>query len=85
MHTRTLDLVNLLKKRSFFLFGPRTTGKSTLIESSLKNAIVYDLLKPETFRRASGRRYLDFLSRYVSPYAPVSKSRGLLGLIGIQR
>jgi len=30
MHlTRTLDLLVLLKKKLFFLFGPRATGKST--------------------------------------------------------
>ena len=31
---RILDLPALLKKKSFFLFGPRATGKSTLIRNS---------------------------------------------------
>src|SRR3990167_6125953 len=35
MYTRTLDIANLLKNRSYFLFGPRGVGKSTLIERSL--------------------------------------------------
>ncbi|MBF0316066.1 MAG: ATP-binding protein [Oligoflexia bacterium] len=33
---RTLNIKALLEKKSFFLFGPRLTGKTTLIKSSLK-------------------------------------------------
>ncbi|HXW52514.1 MAG TPA: AAA family ATPase [Myxococcota bacterium] len=51
MYRRVLDLGNLLKMRSFFLFGPRGTGKSTLIKETLKEAKVYNLLDPETFQR----------------------------------
>ena len=51
MYIRTLDLHNLLKKKSFFLFGPRSTGKSTLIASQLKTAKVFDLLDSNVFRR----------------------------------
>jgi AAA+ ATPase superfamily predicted ATPase len=29
---RILNLPNLLSRKSFFLFGPRATGKSTLIK-----------------------------------------------------
>jgi len=36
--------------QSFFLFGPRGTGKSTLIRSLYKEAIWVDLLKPEILR-----------------------------------
>ena len=32
---RTLDLNKLLKKKSHFLFGPRSTGKSTLIKDQI--------------------------------------------------
>ena len=42
---RLLHLPALLKKKSFFLFGPRSTGKSFLIEHQLtKNTQVFDLL-----------------------------------------
>ena len=41
-------------KQSFFLFGPRGTGKSTLIRNHFKNALWIDLLKPELLRRFSG-------------------------------
>ncbi len=35
---------------SFFLFGPRGTGKSTLVKGRFKEALYVDLLEPETFR-----------------------------------
>ena len=41
---RTLDLSSLLEKKSHFLFGPRQTGKSSLIRHTLSGVRVYDLL-----------------------------------------
>lgn len=35
---------------SFFLFGPRGTGKSTLAKERFKESLYVDLLDPETFR-----------------------------------
>jgi len=35
---------------SYFLFGPRGTGKSTLLRSQYPGALVVDLLDPETYR-----------------------------------
>ncbi len=43
-YSRVLDLGKLLKKNSFFLFGPRATGKSFLIKHALKPQKYYDLL-----------------------------------------
>lgn len=51
MYQRILDLPNLLKKRSYFLLGPRGTGKSTLIEQTLPQAKIYDLLDATIFQR----------------------------------
>lgn len=51
MYKRTLNLPNLLENRSYFLFGPRGTGKSTLIEQTLPNAKIYDLLDAHEFQR----------------------------------
>ena len=51
MYKRSLNLSKILKKRSFFLFGPRATGKSTLIDHDLKGSKVYDLLDPKVFER----------------------------------
>ncbi len=50
---RTLDLPSLLKKKSFFLFGPRATGKSTLIRDSFldKEIIMINLLRGEHYMR----------------------------------
>ncbi|HEU64948.1 MAG: hypothetical protein KR126chlam4_00584 [Candidatus Anoxychlamydiales bacterium] len=39
-----------IPKQSFFLFGPRGTGKSTYLKKHFKNAIWIDLLKPEDLR-----------------------------------
>ncbi len=50
MYKRILDLTSLLKKKSFFLFGPRGTGKTTLIQHSLPDATVIDLLEIKTYR-----------------------------------
>ena len=41
---RTLDLNNLLKRKSFFLFGPRSTGKSTLLRHQLPQVQHINLL-----------------------------------------
>lgn len=41
---RHLDIFGLLEKRSFFLLGPRQTGKTSLIHHILPDTIFYDLL-----------------------------------------
>ncbi|MBN2319137.1 MAG: ATP-binding protein [Acidobacteria bacterium] len=50
IYSRILDLTKLLKKKSFFLFGPRGTGKTTLIRNTLPDAYVIDLLEIQTYR-----------------------------------
>jgi predicted AAA+ superfamily ATPase len=40
---------------SYFLFGPRGTGKSTWVENVLGDAVKIDLLDPEIFRAYSAR------------------------------
>jgi predicted AAA+ superfamily ATPase len=43
-------------RQSFFLFGPRGTGKSTWIKEHYgDNAIIIDLLKPKVFRHFSAK------------------------------
>ena len=46
---RILNLPSLVEKKSYFLFGPRQTGKSFLIHHSFKGVKVYDLLDTQTF------------------------------------
>ncbi|MBU2437107.1 MAG: AAA family ATPase [Candidatus Omnitrophica bacterium] len=42
-------------RESFFLFGPRGTGKSTWLRATMKDAIWIDLLEPDIFRYYSAR------------------------------
>ncbi len=42
-------------KQSFFLFGPRGTGKSTWLKQQYPDAAMVDLLAPEVFRAFSAR------------------------------
>ena len=41
--------------RSFFLFGPRGTGKSTWLHRALPDALVVDLLQPDVARELTAR------------------------------
>lgn len=55
-YLRILDLNKLLKDKSFFLFGPRATGKSTLIHTQLGDeALILDLLRNNLLMRLSDR------------------------------
>jgi uncharacterized protein len=51
MYKRKLDIKKLLEKKSHFLFGPRSTGKSTLIKATLPNVKVYNLLQATVYQR----------------------------------
>ena len=51
MYRRALDLRALAEHRSVFLFGPRQTGKSTLVRHTFPDAAVYDLLEADTFHQ----------------------------------
>jgi predicted AAA+ superfamily ATPase len=44
------DLPALVAERSFFLLGPRQTGKSTLSRASFPDALFLDLLDAQTCR-----------------------------------
>ncbi len=53
-YQRILNLPKLLKNKSFFLFGPRSTGKTYLIRKQLnEKGILIDLLKTELYLRLS--------------------------------
>jgi predicted AAA+ superfamily ATPase len=55
VYERFLDLRKLLAQRSLFLFGPRQTGKSTLVRRTFPEAAYFDLLEADTFRELSAR------------------------------
>ncbi len=44
-----------IPEQSFFLFGPRGTGKSTWLRHVLPDAVFVDLLKPEVYRELQAR------------------------------
>ncbi len=46
---RLLKLPKLLEKKSYFLLGPRQTGKTFLIQQTLKGSRVYDLLDTSVY------------------------------------
>ncbi len=50
---RILDLKSLLAKKSYFLLGPRQTGKSFLIRENLNDVKVYNLLLRKDFQKLS--------------------------------
>lgn len=53
---RKLNLLELLKKKSFFLLGPRGTGKTTLIRQQLSGqATLIDLLQGDIALRLAAR------------------------------
>lgn len=46
---RKLNLLKVLKNKSYFLFGPRQTGKTFLINNTLKGYRYYNLLKTDVY------------------------------------
>ncbi len=69
---RRLNLAKLLQKKSFFLLGPRSTGKSTLIHQQLAGqATLIDLLEGDHYLRLSTRpQELEALAR-AEPRHPI--------------
>ncbi len=62
---RILDLSRTLQKKSCFLFGPRQTGKTSLIEHALPESRKIDLLDEEIYLRLS--QYPNRLEEYLKP------------------
>ena len=68
MYRRILDLREIVRHKSVFLFGPRQTGKSTLVRQAFPDAAVYDLLEADTFRELTARP--EYLRHTLSPRQP---------------
>lgn len=49
MYKRALNLQDLIKKANYFLFGPRATGKSSLIKEQFRKSLVFDLLDADVY------------------------------------
>ncbi len=50
-----VDLKALLKKKSYFLLGPRQTGKSSLLQHQFPSAKIYNLLDNDLFLEFNSR------------------------------
>jgi len=50
---RQLDLLKILQKKSYFLFGPRQTGKTSLIKHTLNKYRYYNLLQTDVYLKLS--------------------------------
>jgi len=48
-YSRILDLASLAEKKSLFLFGPRSTGKTTLLKAQFPENAIINLLKSNVF------------------------------------
>lgn len=55
MYHRSLDIRAQAAEGSTFLFGPRQTGKTTLLRQQLPDAIVYDLNESDVYRALVSR------------------------------
>jgi predicted AAA+ superfamily ATPase len=49
--SRSLNMAQILKSKSCFLFGPRQTGKTSLILQQFPNAKIIDLLLSDNYRK----------------------------------
>ncbi len=49
MYQRTLELDQLVSRKSFFLFGPRSTGKTTLLHTQFPDLGIINLLSSATY------------------------------------
>ena len=56
-------IISYPESTSFFLFGPRSTGKSTWVQSQFPSALFVDLLKASTYNSLTAQ--LDRLGRMV--------------------
>jgi predicted AAA+ superfamily ATPase len=50
---RQLDLLRILQEKSYFLFGPRQTGKTSLIKHTLNKYRYYNLLQTDVYLKLS--------------------------------
>jgi predicted AAA+ superfamily ATPase len=50
---RQLDLLEILQEKSYFLFGPRQTGKTSLIQHTLNEYRYYNLLQTDMYLKLS--------------------------------
>jgi len=68
-YKRVLNLQEEGKKKSIFLFGPRQTGKTSLLKKQFPEAPYYNLLRHDTFLKLSGN--LGLIREELSAIPPI--------------
>jgi len=73
MYQRILDVSSLADRKSLFLFGPRSTGKTTLIRQEFPEKRIINLLKSSTFIHLSNNpgHLEDIINAMPDPEQPV--------------
>lgn len=71
--------------RSFFLFGPRGTGKTTWLGSAFPDASFFDLLRPEVYRQLAARpeRLAEAVAGRRTAVTVVAEVQRLPGLLNV--
>lgn len=73
------------KGKSYFIFGPRGTGKSTWIKATYPNALIIDLLEPEIYRqyRSFPERLREVLSAAKQPTVVIDEIQKVPALLSL--
>lgn len=74
------------REKSYFIFGPRGTGKSTWVKQQYPNAVIIDLLAPDVYRQYKAfpeklREIVLATKQSVFIIDEIQKAPGLLSLI----
>jgi predicted AAA+ superfamily ATPase len=83
MFSRAYGLSSLILEESFFLFGPRQTGKTTQLLMEFPDALLVDLLRPGLARELQQRP--EYLSEMILQYLIRVKHRPLVIIDEIQK
>ena len=72
--------------KSYFIFGPRGTGKSTWVKETYPRAVIIDLLEPDTYRQYKSfperlREVVDASDQPIFVIDEIQKAPALLSLI----
>lgn len=79
MFKRILDVSEILKRKSLFLFGPRQTGKSTFLRQQFPEALYINLLKNSEYQNILKTH--DYLSNLILYYLSTSKKISKLQIV----
>jgi predicted AAA+ superfamily ATPase len=76
-YKRSLDILSSLRSSSCFLFGPRATGKTSLLKDQLKSSIYIDLLNADV--------YEELMRRPVALQEKIRESKNIVVIDEIQK